>query len=66
MLNDTRVIPARLYGQKTTGSKVEILLIAERSPNCWLALVKPGKTFCDRLYYHFLIRLTIEIRFRLR
>ena len=45
VLNDTRVIPARLYGQKTTGSKVEILLIAERSPNCWLALVKPGKRF---------------------
>ena len=45
VLNDTRVIPARLYGQKTTGSKVEILLIEERSPNCWLALVKPGKRF---------------------
>ncbi|MEM6612714.1 MAG: tRNA preQ1(34) S-adenosylmethionine ribosyltransferase-isomerase QueA [Cyanobacteria bacterium P01_C01_bin.72] len=45
VLNDTRVIPARLYGDKTTGSKVEILLIEERSPNCWLALVKPGKRF---------------------
>ena len=45
VLNNTRVIPARLYGGKTTGSKVEILLIEERSHNCWLALVKPGKRF---------------------
>ena len=45
VLNNTQVIPARLYGQKTTGSKVEILLIEEKAPNCWLALVKPGKRF---------------------
>ena len=45
VLNDTRVIPARLYGRKTTGSSVEILLLEERSNNCWLALVKPGKRF---------------------
>lgn len=45
ILNNTRVIPARLYGHKTTGSQVEILLIEERSPDCWLALVKPGKRF---------------------
>jgi S-adenosylmethionine:tRNA ribosyltransferase-isomerase len=45
VLNDTRVIPARLYGHKTTGSQVEILLLEERLNNCWLALVKPGKRF---------------------
>ena len=45
VLNDTRVIPARLYGHKTTGSKVEILLLEEKLNNCWLALVKPGKRF---------------------
>ena len=45
VLNNTRVIPARLYGRKTTGSQVEILLIEERTDNCWLALVKPGKRF---------------------
>lgn len=45
VLNDTRVIPARLYGHKPTGSQVEILLIEEKSVNCWLALVKPGKRF---------------------
>ena len=45
VLNDTRVIPARLYGHKTTGSEVEILLLEEQLNNRWLALVKPGKRF---------------------
>ncbi|MEL6438271.1 MAG: tRNA preQ1(34) S-adenosylmethionine ribosyltransferase-isomerase QueA [Cyanobacteria bacterium J06621_8] len=45
VLNNTRVIPARLYGHKTTGAQVEILLLEERPDSCWLALVKPGKRF---------------------
>ncbi len=45
VMNDTRVIPARLYGQKSTGAEVEVLLLEERQHNCWLALVKPGKRF---------------------
>jgi S-adenosylmethionine:tRNA ribosyltransferase-isomerase len=45
VFNNTRVIPARLYGHKSTGSPVEILLLEEKSENCWLALVKPGKRF---------------------
>jgi S-adenosylmethionine:tRNA ribosyltransferase-isomerase len=43
VLNNTRVIPARLYGHKTTGAPVEVLLLEEKAPNCWLALVKPGR-----------------------
>lgn len=45
VLNNTKVIPARLYGQKTTGAPVEILLLEQMSHNRWLALVKPGKRF---------------------
>ena len=45
VLNNTQVIPARLYGQKSTGAPVEILLLEEKSTACWLALVKPGKRF---------------------
>ncbi|MGK7873434.1 MAG: tRNA preQ1(34) S-adenosylmethionine ribosyltransferase-isomerase QueA [Xenococcaceae cyanobacterium] len=45
VLNNTRVIPARLYGRKSTGAPVEILLLEEQQNNCWLALVKPGKRF---------------------
>ncbi len=43
VLNNTRVMPARLYGHKPNGPAVEILLMEERQHNCWLALVKPGK-----------------------
>jgi S-adenosylmethionine:tRNA ribosyltransferase-isomerase len=43
VFNNTRVIPARIYGRKTTGATVEILLVSEREHNCWLALVKPGR-----------------------
>ncbi|PLZ95869.1 tRNA preQ1(34) S-adenosylmethionine ribosyltransferase-isomerase QueA [Fischerella thermalis CCMEE 5268] len=45
VMNNTRVIPARLYGEKLTGAEVEVLLLEERQHNCWLALVKPGKRF---------------------
>lgn len=45
VLNNTRVIPARLYGCKSTGAPVEVLLLEEHSDNIWFALVKPGKRF---------------------
>ncbi len=45
VMNNTRVIPARLYGHKSTGAKIQVLLLEERQHNCWLALVKPGKSF---------------------
>lgn len=45
VINDTKVIPARLYGHKSTGAEIEVLLLEERQYNCWLALVKPGKRF---------------------
>ncbi len=45
VMNNTQVIPARLYGRKSTGAEIEVLLLEERQHNCWLALVKPGKRF---------------------
>jgi S-adenosylmethionine:tRNA ribosyltransferase-isomerase len=45
VMNNTKVMPARLYGRKLTGAEVEVLLLEEKRPNCWLALVKPGKHF---------------------
>ncbi len=44
VLNDSRVIPARLYGvREPNGGKVEILLLKRLSTNQWNVLVKPGK-----------------------
>ncbi|MBW4670930.1 MAG: tRNA preQ1(34) S-adenosylmethionine ribosyltransferase-isomerase QueA [Cyanomargarita calcarea GSE-NOS-MK-12-04C] len=45
VMNNTRVIAARMYGRKSTGAGIEVLLLEERQDNCWLALVKPGKRF---------------------
>ncbi len=43
VLNNTQVLPARLYGRKPEGAQVEVLLLEEQQQNRWLALVKPGK-----------------------
>ena len=44
MINDTKVIPARLYGHKEeTGAQIEILLLKRRENDIWECLVKPGK-----------------------
>lgn len=44
VFNDTRVIPARLYGEKEgSGGRVEVLLVNEVSKNKWEAMVKPGR-----------------------
>ena len=44
VINDTKVIPARLLGVKTdTGAKIEVLLLKRKEENVWEALVKPGK-----------------------
>ena len=44
ILNDTRVIPARIYGVKNeTGAVVEFLLLKQSENNVWECLCKPGK-----------------------
>lgn len=44
VVNDTKVIPARLYGKKEdTGASVEVLLLKRGENNVWETLVRPGK-----------------------
>lgn len=43
VVNDTKVLPARIYGETEHGGKVEILLLKRRSINEWETLVKPGR-----------------------
>ena len=44
VINNTRVIPARLIGEREkTGGKVELLLLKRKSDDVWETLVKPGK-----------------------
>ncbi|WP_226667233.1 tRNA preQ1(34) S-adenosylmethionine ribosyltransferase-isomerase QueA [Metabacillus litoralis] len=44
VLNNTRVMPARLFGMKEdTGASIEILLLKQQEDNVWETLVKPAK-----------------------
>ena len=44
VINDTKVIPARLIGEKEgTGAKIELLLLKRKQDDIWETLVKPGK-----------------------
>lgn len=44
VINDTKVIPARLIGSKLgTGAKIEVLLLKRKENNVWETLVKPGR-----------------------
>ena len=40
VFNDTRVIPARLFAGKSTGAKIEILLLAQEAPGRWKAYIR--------------------------
>mgnify|MGYP002563822102 FL=1 len=43
VLNDSRVLPARLIGHRPTGGTCEVLLLVDRGEGCWECLVRPGK-----------------------
>lgn len=43
VLNDSRVIPARLFGERKTGGAVEVLLLKDLGSNKWEALTRPGR-----------------------
>ncbi len=44
VMNDSKVLPARIFGvKKDTGAKVEVLLIKRKADNLWEAMVKPGR-----------------------
>ncbi|MEM6521339.1 MAG: tRNA preQ1(34) S-adenosylmethionine ribosyltransferase-isomerase QueA [Cyanobacteria bacterium P01_C01_bin.70] len=53
VLNDTKVLPARLFGRKPGGAAVEILLLEAQAAQRWLALVKPGKRLKPGARIHF-------------
>lgn len=53
VFNNTRVIPARLYGRKASGGEVEILLLEKQGSTRWSALVKPGRRLKPGAVIHF-------------
>lgn len=43
VINETKVIPARLVGKKPSGGKIEVLLLEQVDEHSWKCLVKPGR-----------------------
>ncbi|MGI6684982.1 MAG: tRNA preQ1(34) S-adenosylmethionine ribosyltransferase-isomerase QueA [Bacillota bacterium] len=43
VINDTKVLPARLFGKKLTGAVIEVVLLKQLNVSTWEALVRPGK-----------------------
>lgn len=54
VMNNSKVIPARLYGAKEgTGSAIEFLLLEEKQKDVWEIMVKPGKKAKVGAVFHF-------------
>lgn len=47
VMNDSRVLPARLLGHRPTGGAVELLLLRDLGDNRWECLAKPGRKLLD-------------------
>jgi S-adenosylmethionine:tRNA ribosyltransferase-isomerase len=64
VMNDSRVLPARLIGEKTdTGAKIEVLLLKSLGDDRWETLVKPGKRMkigTEVVFGNGLLRCTCE------
>ena len=43
VINDTKVLPARLYAQKESGTTIELLLLKQTALHTWQCLVRPGE-----------------------
>ena len=62
VINNTRVMPARLYGKKDTGASIEVLLLKRIDLNTWETLAKPGKRLKNGTIIHFSDELQGEIK----
>lgn len=61
VLNDSKVIPARLRGSKPTGGKVEILLVRQHDDCSWLAMTRPGLKERQTVYIRGLLNLSCTV-----
>lgn len=61
VINETKVLPARVYGVKTTGARVEFLFLEQVDKKEWTVLVKPGRK--ARLGDRFILsdKLSLEV-----
>jgi S-adenosylmethionine:tRNA ribosyltransferase-isomerase len=61
VLNNTKVFPARLFGQLETGAKIEIFLVKENENNTWEALARPARRLKEGRKIIFSDKLSAEV-----
>ncbi len=61
VLNNTKVIPARLYAKKDTGALIEIFLVREVEKDIWICLIKPSKRVKPSMVLEVSKDLSVEI-----
>ena len=61
ILNNTKVIPARLYGYKDTGAKIEVFLLKEKTNKEWEVLIKPSKRVKPNTIIKISDELSVEV-----
>jgi len=62
VVNDSKVIPCRLYGRKDTGAEIEILLLRKHGDTGWEALLRPGKRVRENTVIFFGPDMKPEVR----
>lgn len=65
VLNNTKVLPARLYGMKETGAKIEIFLLKQLENDEWEVLIKPSKRVKNGTIVRKSSELSVEVIKRL-
>ena len=61
ILNNTKVIPARLYGYKDTGAKIEVFLLKEGVNKEWEVLIRPSKRVKDGTIIKVSDELSVQV-----
>lgn len=61
VLNNTKVIPARLYAKKDTGALIEIFLVREIEKDIWVSLIKPSKRVKSGMILQVSDELSVEV-----
>lgn len=61
VLNNTKVIPARLYAEKETGAIIEVFLVREIEKDIWISLIKPSKRVKEGMILKVSDELSVEV-----
>ncbi|MEZ5345669.1 MAG: tRNA preQ1(34) S-adenosylmethionine ribosyltransferase-isomerase QueA [Pyrinomonadaceae bacterium] len=61
VLNDTKVFPARLFGESETGAKIELFLVNEIGEKIWEVLARPGRRLKPGKQIRFGTSLSAEV-----